>query len=73
MLFDMYVQGLQSTDSKGAMIGKLYERMRRYAPAAVLLLGLPACFLGVLPVALWLSLMCDYTCTLKLGDEVGVR
>lgn len=29
MMFDMYVQVQQSTDSKGAMIGKLFERGRR--------------------------------------------
>lgn len=29
MMFDMYVQSLQSLDSKGVMIGKLFERNRR--------------------------------------------
>eukprot|EP01134_Creolimax_fragrantissima_P004405 CFRG4405T1 len=29
MMFDMYVHMLQSTDSRGVMIGKLYERQRR--------------------------------------------
>jgi hypothetical protein len=35
MMFDMYVQVQQSTDSKGAMIGKLFERGRRGRARAV--------------------------------------